>query len=50
MLRNHGFKVVDLGKNVSKEDFLEEFTEGKGRYPCLKRFNDYNHAGNSQDH
>ncbi|NLW25654.1 MAG: dihydropteroate synthase [Clostridia bacterium] len=29
MLRNHGFKVVDLGKNVSKEDFLKSLQKEK---------------------
>ncbi|MFZ7102204.1 MAG: homocysteine S-methyltransferase family protein [Peptococcaceae bacterium] len=35
MLKNHGYEVIDLGKNVSREQFLEALQENEGEILAL---------------
>ena len=40
MLKNYGFRVVDLGKDVPKEDIVQAAIDEKGRYYCTVCFDD----------
>lgn len=35
MLKNHGYEVIDLGKNVSQEEFLQALKENNGEFLAL---------------
>jgi len=35
MLKNHGYEVIDLGKNVTREDFLEALKENGAQFLAL---------------
>ena len=35
MLKNHGYEVIDLGKNVSQEEFLQALRDNNGQFLAL---------------
>ena len=50
MLRNYGFDVIDLGKDVSKERIVDAAIESGAKVIGLSALKDHYHEGNEKCH